>query len=177
MTAPTKILFLDIDGVLNSHRTVTIHGGPTEFGGKPRGGGFPHDFSESGMKKFDPVAVALIRQVCIETDCSIVLSSAWRVLFSAHECANSLDLPIIDKTPNLADVRGAEIKAWLDQHPEVEHYAIVDDNSDMLESQRSNFVQTDGLEGLSYRDFCALRDILDGRGTGHQRKALVWEDM
>jgi len=176
MSAPTKILFLDIDGVLNSHRTVTVHGGPAEFGGTPKGNGFPHSFDAACMAKFDPVAILLIRQVCIETDCSIVLSSAWRVLFTPHECANGLDLPIIDKTPSMPDVRGAEIKAWLDAHPGVEHYAIVDDNSDMLESQRSHFVQTDGLEGLGYRDFCALRDILQGRGSGHQRKALVWED-
>src|SRR5882672_9208221 len=110
MSSPSRVLFLDIDGVLNSHRTATVQGGPSEFGGAPVGDGFPHDFSEKGLKKFDPVAVALVRQLCIETQCSIVLSFSWRIMFTPHECANGLDLPIFDRTPSLPGVRGEEIK-------------------------------------------------------------------
>jgi HAD domain in Swiss Army Knife RNA repair proteins len=176
MNLPTKVLMLDIDGVLNSARTCHVHGGPSEFEGLPKGNGFPHSFDKEDMKKFDHIAIGLIRQLCIETQCSIVLSSSWRIGRTAHECANGLDLPIFDKTPSLADVRGAEIKAWLDAHPEVETYAIVDDDSDMLESQKDYFVQTDGQEGLSYKNFVTLRDILQGRPGGFQRNALFWED-
>ena len=38
--------------------------------------------------------------------------------------------------------RGSEIKAWLDMHPEVKKYVIIDDDGDMLEEQMSNFVMT-----------------------------------
>jgi hypothetical protein len=177
MNVPTKVLFLDIDGVINSHRTLTVAAGPSEFGGKPRGNGFPHDFSASDMSKFDHVAIGLIRQVCIETDASIVLSSAWRILFSPFEVANGLDLPIFARTPSLIGCRGDEIAAWLAAHPEVESYAIVDDSGDMLASQSHFFVQTDPYEGLSYRNFCNLRDILNGRPGGFQRNALQWEEV
>ena len=34
-----------------------------------------------------------------------------------------------------AVARGMEIQEWLDRHPEVTHYAIVDDNADMLPHQ------------------------------------------
>jgi hypothetical protein len=177
MTAPvTKVLFLDVDGVLNSSRTCHVHGGPSELGGKPKGNGFPHSFDEKNMLKFDHTAIGLIRQLCIETDCSIVLSSSWRIGRTAHEVANGLDLPIFDVTPSLAGVRGSEIQHWLDRHPEVETYAIVDDDSDMLESHKDYFVQTDGQEGLSYKNFTTLLNILQGRPGDFQRNARFWED-
>jgi hypothetical protein len=165
LSAPAKVLFLDIDGVINSRRTVIATDG------------FPHDFSESGKKKFDWIAVGMIRDLCEREKASIVLSSTWRLMHSVHECANGLDLPIFDKTPSLPGVRGEEIRDWLDRHPEVEQYAIVDDNSDMLESQMEHFVQTSEEEGLSFSDYAALGRILRGELGGVKRKALVWEDM
>lgn len=115
MTKPTKVLFLDIDGVLNSHRSCYALGG------------FPHGFDKVHRARFDEVAVALVRDVCRETDCSIVLSSSWRIIHSVHECANGLDLPIFDATPTTPGIRGNQIKEWLTAHPEVVQYAIVDD--------------------------------------------------
>lgn len=166
MSAPTKVLFLDIDGVLNSRRTCTATGG------------FPHCFIESHKAKFDWIAVGLIRVLCDKEGASIVLSSSWRHgEKSIHECANGLDLPIFDKTPALPGVRGEEIQHWLDQHPEVTHWAIVDDNSDMLGSQLEHFVQTSEEDGLSFSDFAALGRILRGELGGVKRKALIWEDM
>jgi hypothetical protein len=43
---------------------------------------------------------------------------------------------VIDKTPDLPGrLRGEEIEAWLALHPEVQVYAILDDESDMLAHQ------------------------------------------
>jgi hypothetical protein len=39
-------------------------------------------------------------------------------------------------------VRGDEIQAILNQKPEIENYVILDDDDDMLTSQRGNFVMT-----------------------------------
>lgn len=150
-----KILFLDFDGVLNSERTRYALGG------------LPDDFRPAERAKFDPVAIALIARLCRHSDVRIVVSSAWRNLHSVEECAQELGLPIIDQTPFLgADVyennvqRGHEIQAWLDAHPEVTHYAIVDDMDDMLASQQDHFVRTDPNNGLSYSDYQALQTLL-----------------
>lgn len=143
-----KILFLDVDGVLNSRRTQIAFDG------------FPHDFTPAGMAKFDHVAIALIRRLCCETDCSVVLSSDWRYTCSAHETANALDLPVIDVTPRLPGSRGLEINAWLAAHPSVLSFAIVDDIAQMLPSQQAQFVQTDELHGLTLTDYLDLKRIL-----------------
>lgn len=140
-----KVLFLDIDGVLNSVRTAIASEG------------FPHDFSQ--MERFDQTAIALVKKLCRIGGVQVVLSSTWRLSFSKEEVSEALGIPVIDKTKSLPGVRGVEIQEWLDRHPEVERYAILDDNSDMLDSQRDNFVQTTGDDGLTLREFrklCAL---------------------
>lgn len=156
MTAPIKVLFLDIDGVLNSRRTCEAFGGPLT-------GGFPHAFDEKNMTLFDHAAIGLIRKLCEKTDASIVLSSSWRIIHSVHDCANGLDLPIFDRTPILnwsGRTRGDEIAAWLADHPEVTRYAIVDDDSDMLAEQKQYFVQTAFQEGLTWANYEALQCLL-----------------
>ena len=58
--------------------------------------------------------------------------------------------PIYGITPFSKDRhRGTEIKRWLDDHPEVTHYVILDDDNDMLEEQFEHFVQTSWTEGLN----------------------------
>jgi Swiss Army Knife RNA repair-like protein len=57
-----------------------------------------------------------------------------------------------DVTPILHDLglsRGHEIQAWLNEHPEVERYAILDDDNDMLEHQMVNFFQTSCRTGIT----------------------------
>lgn len=144
-----KILFLDIDGVLNSRRSQMAFGG------------YPHDFSDMSM--FDPVAVALIRRLCRVTQCSAVLSSDWRYTTTAHAAANALDIPIMDATPRLNGTRGMEINAWLADHPEVTRYAIVDDIAQFLPEQQRFFVKTDDAFGLTLRDYSDLASILNRR--------------
>lgn len=148
MTAPTKVLFLDIDGVLNSHRSCLAFRG------------YPHGFHKDDMAKFDHVAVSLIRRLCREVDCSIVLSSSWRIIHQVIEVANGLDLPIFDRTHSDGSHRGTQIKDWLDAHPEVTHYAIVDDDSDMLDEQAPCFVRTNANDGLTLNDYSKLKAIL-----------------
>lgn len=157
-----KVLFLDIDGVLNSTRTAVAHGG------------YPGDFSPPDMAKFDETAIALIRRLCLAADASVVLSSSWRIMFSAHEVANALDLPIMDKTPSLPGNRGQEIAHWLDRHPEVEAYAIVDDDSDMLPEQLPFFVQTTHEDGLRFSDYRKLCNLF-GINEFNEPVNLGWE--
>lgn len=148
---PMKILFLDIDGVLNSNRTAVAFNG------------YPHDFSEKDAVKFDNVAIGLIQKLCKETGCKVILSSDWRYSSTIEEVSYAFNIACIGCTSITSDYeisRGAEIQAWLNEHSEVTHYAIVDDIAQMLSSQASNFVQTDPEVGLSLRNYLDLKHIL-----------------
>jgi len=127
-----KVIFLDIDGVLN------VYGeGRDEYG--------------PGFHKH---LVDNLKSIIDQTDAKIVISSSWRLsgLIAMEETWKYRNLPgeIIDITPNLTygeglksnTPRGEEIKQWLDYHPEVTNYVILDDDIDMLPEQLSNFVQT-----------------------------------
>lgn len=143
-----KVLFLDIDGVVNSGRSQIAFGK------------YPHDLT-SDRKFFDNIALAMIRKLCYSNDIQICVSSSWRYEFTAHEMANALDLPIVSVTPTFGETRGEEIRDWLLANPDVAHYAIVDDINEMLEEQQSNFVKTDPDEGLLYRDYLQIASILE----------------
>lgn len=58
---------------------------------------------------------------------------------------------IIDQTPRIAHaIRGTEIQSYIDNHKDIiKNYVIIDDDSDMLDSQLDNFVQTDYKYGLT----------------------------
>jgi hypothetical protein len=143
-----KVLFLDIDGVINSVRTAVANGG------------YPFELEE--QEAFDQVAIKLIRGLCRAGDVKIVLSSAWRLYHAVPDVAAAFDLPLIGKTKAGGKSRGHDIQAWLDAHPEVTAYAIVDDTPHMLESQADRFVQTDPYNGLAWKDFeqlCKLFDV------------------
>lgn len=143
-----KVLFLDIDGVLNSHRSAYAFGG------------FPFDVDKH-RNRFDEVAVSLIRNVAKASGAQIVLSSSWRTDKDWERIGHGLNLPITDRTPDMhPGPRGAEIAAWLADHPEVECYAIVDDDPDMLDEQKPYFVQTRHEDGLSYADANKLAELL-----------------
>jgi hypothetical protein len=118
-----KVLFLDIDGVCNSWAYGEKIGTLWEV--------------------VDPATAAMVRRIITTTGCKVVLSSTWRLYENCREIVRREVCEFIDVTPNMqapgqhygVTDRGHEIKAWLDQHPEVERYAILDDNSDMLPGQ------------------------------------------
>ena len=138
---------MDIDGVLNSNRSCIALGG------------CPHDVIGYHRDRFDEVSVRLVRHLCAISGAQIVLSSSWRILHDYKDVARGLELPIIDATPRLAGNRGSEIAAWLADHPEVQTYAIVDDDSDMLDGQRSRFVRTEHENGLMWENALEIAEI------------------
>lgn len=155
MTAP--VIFLDIDGVLNSQRSCAALSG------------FPRPTDPASWDLFDPVAVRLLRRVVRKTGAVCVLSSTWRSIKSALlPLTTFLEVPIIGRTrPTLSrELRGEQIRDWLVVHPEVDRWAIVDDDSDMLPEQMERFVKVDGNEGLSYHQHLRLIDLLGGERRG-----------
>lgn len=151
-----KILFLDFDGVITTLKT---------------------------QWKIDMNKVKIINEICDKTDTKIVVTSSWRLGYGSavsafHESLKQyftknqyLDhfKDIFDKfinnivgmTDSVGTCRGNEIKFYINEHPEVENYVIVDDDSDMFDYQLFNFIQTDTYEGITERDAKLCIDILN----------------
>lgn len=148
-----KIIFLDIDGVLNSTRSCVANGG------------FGRIFDHDSWKELDPVAVKLIAHVAKETGAEVVLSSSWRILANKEDIIafqDFLGVSIIDVTPQLHGCRGEEIQQWLDSCKEpVEAFCIIDDDSDMLHEQEGNFVQADERIGLTWQNCEDIMAVLN----------------
>lgn len=143
-----KVVFLDIDGVLNSHRTCIAFGG------------IPHTTARNGRATLDEVAIRLIGGIVRAAGAVVVLSSTWRKHADWLDYGPALDLPIIDRTPQGLGPRGREIADWLDDHPEVEQFAIIDDDSDMLPEQLPFFVHTNYADGFLFSNATNLADLM-----------------
>jgi len=160
-----KIIFLDIDGVLNHDKFYK-----ERFKKRYEEGAISHPYSE-----IDPDSVANLNILIKDTDAKVVLSSTWR-----HDgipyCLDVLKYhgfngEIIDVTPNLRGndyVRGNEILKWIrDNHKLVgpyynfTEYVILDDDSDMLYWQRNNFLLIDRFVGLTMGDVFRAKKILN----------------
>ena len=141
-----KVLFLDIDGVLNSAFAIN----------EQRRG----DAIDRGM-------VERVNQIVDATGCKIVISSTWRLYqkpekLTALLYGYGLRPVVIDRTPEL-DIedfnRGDEINTWLKNHPEVTHFVILDDNDD---SAMRNLVQTTFKHGLQAEHVVKAIQLLTG---------------
>lgn len=150
-----KVIFLDIDGVLNSSRSCMA------LGGFP----FPGKSKDRDWHKFDDVAVGLLRSIVSKTGAEVVLSSSWRIGMGKKEMkelGERLGVNIFDKTRSSigSEKRGHQIQEWLDSHTYVTSYVIIDDSADMLSSQKRNFVRVNLDNGLSYEGYKKALDIL-----------------
>jgi hypothetical protein len=150
-----RILFLDIDGVLNR-------------------GGFSPDAQSSSL---DPAAVARLNRVLADTGARLVLSSSWRYLILdgsftvggfdyllrthgvtqgallGHTCADEQTVG-----------RAAQIRRWMQDHGPVLEWAAVDDHPLQLGDEDWRQVRTDSTLGLTDADADALAAILSGQG-------------
>lgn len=137
-----KVLFLDIDGVLNCA-------------------------NEEGMIR--PELAARFHRIVKETNCGVVLSSTWRghpeweriLRDLGVQTANFVGItPYLGKQgehPRLS-FRANEIKAWLETHP-IRNYVILDDDNDFLDDQ--TLIRVDSSVGLSEKDADMAISILN----------------
>lgn len=125
-----KILFLDVDGVLNKTSDA--------------------DVINEGfyLQRLNQKLIDKLLQIVWNTECRVVLSSTWRKRVEDIAFLIKCKVPINSVTDSNGPTRGHEIQRWLDQN-DVYSYAIVDDDSDMLDSQRKNFFQIDPEYGLT----------------------------
>ena len=128
-----KVIFLDIDGVLN-----VIPQGHDKWGGI-----FHKHFVDN------------LKRIIDKTGAKIVISSTWRMdggLSGMAQMWVDRGLPgeVIGITPNFmlkyktTLCRGKEIDSYLIENTDITNYVILDDDSDMEPHQLENFVMTSG---------------------------------
>jgi hypothetical protein len=156
-----KVIFLDIDGVLNSQEFLNKNKGASGF----------------SAGRIDPELVARLNRIVQSTGAKIVISSTWRHGKSVWELKHMLrsrgfqySSNIIDRTPIGMGIRGQEIQDWLELDPErervdpnhdpVEAYVIIDDNNEMLPDQQDHMVHTNGQIGLTDEDVVEAISVL-----------------
>ena len=154
----SKIIFLDFDGVITTLKSNWA---------------------------IDDKKVELVKEICDITGAKIEISSSWRrytleatieaitkqETVRGHKAFPYPDL-IIDITSRMYGFkygnkekhygvcRGVEIDRWLWEHQDVTNYVILDDDSDMLLSQKKHFIKTHALRGISKRDVKRAINIL-----------------
>ena len=116
----TKVLFLDIDGVLNECLSQSR--------------------APSGVIGIDDDKVQLLRQIIEATGAQIILTSSWRKSWSRHPLLCRLDGEYLDSklaqeglciTGKVSDAiwdRGEGIREWLGGHPTVKTWVALDDD-------------------------------------------------
>ena len=151
-----KIIFLDIDGVLNSFAYDRIR-----------------KMSEGNI---DESRMVLLKEITDQTEGRVVLTSSWRIHFDKdfEKCDNigkeiyrtfeKWGITIYDKTP-LGFCRGDEIKSWLDCNNDVESFVIIDDMVYGWGELQSRLVLTNARIGRGLEEYhknLAIQ-ILNGR--------------
>lgn len=136
-----RIIFLDIDGVLNSVK---------------------YDRERTDKEgNIDETRMVLLKELVDSTNAEIVLSSSWRKHWSIDddECDHigiklnstfqKYGLKIRDKTPVLSALeRSIEIQTWLDEHLcEIQSFVIIDDMFGGWGPLANNLVKTDNRIG------------------------------
>ncbi len=157
-TPVSKILFLDIDGVLNNAKSELL----------PR--------LEDNYPQFDSVCLSNLHHIVEQTGCHIVISSSWRkrdlewlrTAFSIRGFKyperivgeTMRGYQFVEEGCHLPICRGTEIKAWIDKFTPNIRYCILDDANDMLLSQKGRFVRTKEVPGLTHKNTIRVIEIL-----------------
>ena len=121
--------------------------------------GFP---KEGKVNNFQ--AVQWVSEACQKFGYDIVVTSTWRFSDNYKECLINGGLrsgiDILGRTDCLRGAcRGAEIKKYLDEHPEILYYVIVDDEADILPEQCGHFILTNGDTGFNLSEFKEFEKI------------------
>jgi len=158
-----KVIFLDIDGVLNTNETIDI---------------VDNYYRETGIKKIyiDEFRIEYLRKIVEMTDAKIVLSSSlrWRFKKVGDKCIartkyavefinifEKYGLFLYDVIPKIENAsRQDEIRLWLSYNDSVDNFVILDDESVSL----MDFVGTNliVLNKLSIGEM--VRDMRDSTG-------------
>lgn len=183
-----KVLFLDIDGVLNNPGCW----GPVALWRQGSG--------DQLQLPIAPECMIRLNRIVAETGVRIVISSSWRLFARFEDLGPALVRyglvgEVIGETPALVNnaewlmrwrtregapftyermERGWEIREWIAAHPEVEAFVILDDCCDMAEL-RPWLVHTDPVIGLDDPDVERAKYLLadSARGIALARQLAI----
>lgn len=143
-----KILFLDFDGVMIPTRAYWIDG------------------QTRPVSKFDPCAVSLVNKLCEENDIKIVVVSSWRRTVFApytddlklHMISQGIKEHLIHEDSlcpfKFSSSKYHDVTLWLENHPEVVEYLIVDDDLHDLYGHKGKIITPifdDGFDMSIYK--------------------------
>ena len=168
VTPETRIIFLDMDGVMNN----------SEY--------FRNAKWKGETDRIDPLAVDQLNRIVEKTHAKIVISSSWRHFYSYEEIHKLLKKKgfigeTIGETPDVYTKykynapRGCEINDWINHCIDdnkvctYRRYVILDDDSDMLLKQQEHLILTDFFSGLTHN--IAYRTIRKLQGLENIPKA------
>lgn len=115
-----KVIFLDVDGVLNSNAYV-------DYTSKNNVKGI--------LEEIDPKTIEMLKYALDVTGAQIVVSSSWRNIRKFEQLKELFlryGISLGEKTPVLGHERGLEIRQYLKEHADIDQYLILDD--DMFDS-------------------------------------------
>ena len=143
-----KVIFLDIDGVLNSD----------EYFDKIKGLKIEGIESQVDVEK-----IKLLKRAVGETGSKVVLSSSWRYTRNAQYLKQLLlEYGIlVDSTPYMENERGKEIKKWLEEHKDTEDFVILDDEifDSYDEELMKKLVKVSNGNGRSFGEGLQQKDV------------------
>lgn len=158
-----KVIFLDFDGVLNSAASFLLEDRKNK--------------ALRGPAKKNKVKInETLCHVCTSNfqyildkapDVKIVISSTWREIYKLEWLQDKLasygidSSRVIDKTPSSFRSRGYEINQWLEDHPEVKTFVILDDNEIGDRFTDKEIVETTWPVGLTLAGVYKALKILD----------------
>jgi HAD domain in Swiss Army Knife RNA repair proteins len=146
-----KVIFLDIDGVLNCDKT-------------PNPRGFPYIVDKKLLARF--------KKLLQRTGAKVVLSSTWRCDPVGLFAARHYGVPFIDVCPDKPrSSRCKELLGWLKAHPKVTRYIVIDDEDDELDDLP--LFQPSASTGLTMEIVKAAEKYLNGKTDQDMRASAI----
>lgn len=133
-----RIIFTDIDGVLNPHWKT----------------------------KWSKNAISIYNKMCKDFDLKPVITSTWRINHTKEQLQKifieqGIDVEIYDYTPLIDQAdRGVEINAWLSNN-EVDNFVIIDDKTSDIERHIGNVVKVRSWIGLTQEEYDEVMMVLE----------------
>lgn len=160
-----KVIFLDIDGVLNCDTSKS----------------YCHDDTCGIIVGIDSDKVKRLAEIVNATDAQIILSSDWKdgwnkyytgrkpshIKYLDNHLYKKGKLIIKDKTPDIGKGwnRGEEILLYLKAHPDIDNYVILDDtffDDFIIKEIEEHLILTDYKVGLTDENVQSAIKILKG---------------
>lgn len=164
------LIFLDVDGVLNS--VTWFHFRGTKEGKKRREFFFDNYDGRTALELhlLEPECVSRVSELVHSIGAKVVVSSTWREGSSPEHFETlfkelDAELPkntIIGLTPIMDEVdsfkRATEIDTWISENEYLGPYLILDDEDKFFDSQPS--YQTDNKVGITENDLTEIKKMI-----------------